>query len=419
MKKLLLLFAAIMMASTGLWAETQNVSYLYPVYNTDGVPTSGIKEWKTGSVEATVVTDASEQVTWNAGWYVVTGTDVTLPKGSICNGDVHLILADGAMLTVGGGQYVTNAGIQVSGDGNSLTIYGQTAQTGKLEATTFGYAAGIGGKSGEDGHDITINGGKIDAEGYASGIGGGNEAKGYNITINGGEVMALSRSNGAGIGGGSNGVEHEVFVGAHCDGHDITINGGIVTADGGIYASGIGGGSMGYGTDITINGGRVIATVNIYGDGGGAGIGGGYKGVGRNITFTNGFVTAIGGVGASGIGNGADAVGSQEIFAVKRCYVRAGDSINPTDEIAHEYDTDLANQLNGNQYVTVIYDLIDAYNNGYAAGNEDGLQKGKADALGTMGTEQTGNAVEVIKGRKKVILYNPDKVNFIKVETEE
>ena len=103
----------------------------------------------------------------------------------------------------------------------------------------------------------------------------------------------------------------------------------------------------------------------------------------------------------------------------KRCYVRAGDSINPTDEIAHEYDTDLANQLNGNQYVTVIYDLIDAYNNGYAAGNEDGLQKGKADALGTMGTEQTGNAVEVIKGRKKVILYNPDKVNFIKVTTNE
>ena len=233
------------MASTGLWAET--VDYLYPVYNTDDDPTSGIKEWKTASVDATVVTDASEQVTWNAGWYVVTGTDVTLPKGSICNGDVHLILADGAKLTATGywvdDEYMGYAGIQVSGDGNSLTIYGQTAQTGKLEATTFGYAAGIGGKSGEDGHDITINGGKIDAEGYASGIGGGNEAKGYNITINGGEVMALSRSNGAGIGGGSNGVEHEVFLGAHCDGHDITINGGIVTAEGGAlrYAGGLSG----------------------------------------------------------------------------------------------------------------------------------------------------------------------------------
>lgn len=39
--------------------------------------------------------------------------------------------------------------------------------------------------------------------------------------------------------------------------------------------------------------------------------------------------------------------------------------------------------------------------------------------LGSLGTEQEGNAVEVIKGDKKVILYNPDKVNFIKVTTEE
>ena len=39
--------------------------------------------------------------------------------------------------------------------------------------------------------------------------------------------------------------------------------------------------------------------------------------------------------------------------------------------------------------------------------------------LSSLGTEQEGNAVEVIKGDKKVILYNPDKVNFIKVTTEE
>ena len=39
--------------------------------------------------------------------------------------------------------------------------------------------------------------------------------------------------------------------------------------------------------------------------------------------------------------------------------------------------------------------------------------------LGSLGTEQEGNAVEVIQGDKKVILYNPDKVNFIKITTEE
>ena len=41
-------------------------------------------------------------------------------------------------------------------------------------------------------------------------------------------------------------------------------------------------------------------------------------------------------------------------------------------------------------------------------------QSGKAEGLGSLGTKQDGPAVEVIKGDKKVILYSPDKVNFIK-----
>ena len=136
MKKLLLLFAAIMMASTGLWAETQNVSYLYPVYNTADDPTSGIKEWKTASVDATVVEDADAPVTWGTAgettWYVVKGSEVTLSQGAICAGNVHLILADGAKLTATGTD--NHASIELSGEGNSLTIYGQTAQSGQLEA---------------------------------------------------------------------------------------------------------------------------------------------------------------------------------------------------------------------------------------------------------------------------------------------
>ena len=39
----------------------------------------------------------------------------------------------------------------------------------------------------------------------------------------------------------------------------------------------------------------------------------------------------------------------------------------------------------------------------------------KDEVLGTLGEKQDGPAVEVIKGDKKVILYSPDKVNFIKV----
>ena len=261
MKKVLLLFAAILMASTGMWAET--VDYLYPVYNTDGVPTSGIKEWKTASVDATVVADASDPVTWNAGWYVVTGTNVTLSKGAICAGDVHLILADGAKLTATG--WVDEdvefgyAGIQVSGDGNSLTIYGQTSQTGQLEANSETNAAGIGGRARDTGSNITINGGIITANAPdAAGIGGGAAGAGFNITINRGIVTAKGEY--AGVGGG--------YVG---DGYNITINGGTVTANGNSGA-GIGGGFSGAGSNITINGGMITATSNW-----GAGIGNGFR----------------------------------------------------------------------------------------------------------------------------------------------
>ena len=335
MKKLLLLFAAILMASAGLWAET--VDYLYPVYNTDGVPTSGIKEWKTASVDATVVEDAATPVTWGTAgettWYVVTGTDVTLSKGAICQGDVHLILADGAKLTATvyeGGYSDSYAGIQVSGEGNSFTIYGQAAQSGQLEAIGGEISAGIGGKPNADGSNITINGGTIMATGgnegagigggqysdgsnitinggtvtanggeHAAGIGGGYEGNGSNITINGGTIMATGGFEGAGIGGGVSG-----------SGSNITINGGLVTANGGKFAAGIGGGDSDEGFNITINGGTVTAN----GGDSGTGIGGGHEAAGSNITINGGFVTANSGnfeigVGA-GIGGGNDGYGS-------------------------------------------------------------------------------------------------------------
>lgn len=45
---------------------------------------------------------------------------------------------------------------------------------------------------------------------------------------------------------------------------------------------------------------------------------------------------------------------------------------------------------------------------------------GKAEALGTLGTEQPGPAIEVIDQDGNVLkLYNPKKVNFIKVPAEE
>ena len=291
MKKLLLLFAAILTAGTGLWAETQNVSYRYPVYNTDGVPSSGIKEWKTASVDAAVVSNADAPVTWGAAgtatWYVVTGTDVTLLKGAVCTGNVNLILADGAKLTATGWWdedaegWLTYAGIHVSGNGNSLTIYGQTAQTGQLEAYGDIGAAGIGGGESSDGSNITINGGIITAySSDAAGIGGGYEGDGFNITINRGIVTATSEKSGAGIGGGYGGN----------------------------------------GSNITINGGMVTATCEL-----GDGIGGGYKGSGSNIRVAT------------------------------RCMVKAGKSKEGTDEIATDRsdETDIASNLAGMRYVAI------------------------------------------------------------------
>ena len=281
------------MASTGMWAET--VDYLYPVYNTDGVPTSGIKEWKTGSVDATVVTDAATPVTWGTAgtetWYVVTGTNVTLSKGAICSGNVHLILADGAKLTARGDVKVDDenifyAGIQVSGDGNSLTIYGQTAQPGQLEAT--------GGKN-------------------SAGIGGGILGSGSNITINGGSVTATGGENGAGIGGGYKGY-----------GSGITINSGRVTANGGDHGAGIGGGGEGSGSDIAINGAIVTATGKL----GGAGIGAGDGGPAfSNIFVPTTFIVKAGSnkhfteaVTNTGADLASDFAGKQFVMAMPQIY---------------------------------------------------------------------------------------------------
>lgn len=199
MRKLILLFA-VLTPSVELWAQEepviQTVSYLYPEYN-DGDVTKGIKEWKTTTANATVVGSSPVNVDWGmvgtTTWYVVEDADTQIAEYVICNGDVRLILADDAMLTVNG--YDNYPGIQVSGDGNSLTIYGQANSNGVLNVT--------GGKE-------------------AAGIGGGHQASGFNIVINGGAVSATGGTESCGIGGGYNG-----------NGSNIIINDGIVTATGG------------------------------------------------------------------------------------------------------------------------------------------------------------------------------------------
>ncbi len=169
-------------------------------------------------------------------WYVAKG-NVTVDGRITVTGNVHLILSDGASLTVSGGIYVPT--------GSSLTIYGHSIDRsvmGQLLAQNAGLEqAGIGGNSSESNGAIVINGGKVTSYGgeRGAGIGGGgaddaNAPAAGSITVNGGVVIAVGGDYAAGIGGGGS---YYNFGG---DGYSIAFNGGEITAQG-FYAIGGGG----------------------------------------------------------------------------------------------------------------------------------------------------------------------------------
>ena len=293
------------------------------------------------------VHDGRAETTLEAGWYVVEGNnyynyinnneDIHLEL--YIDGDVNIILTDGALLSVG-----CVAGWFDDKDDN-LTIYGQEFDTGRLETNPSDASlvhSGIGGRMAS----VTIHGGDIKARSADGGAGiGGTDVEnsddptfvhGCDVTIYGGTVDASgsygeddpSGYGGAGIGGGGNdpddiddGLPYNEVSG---NGGNVTIYGGTVTAKGGGRAAGIGGG---YATDehLQVNKGGDGGTVNIYGGhvtaiggmgdedtassygaplGGGAGIGGSLYGNGGTVNIYGGTVSATGGTGAAGIGGG-------------------------------------------------------------------------------------------------------------------
>lgn len=236
----------------------------------------GKQQYCTDSISVT-----SDTKTWNTGWYVV-DSDVSISGRINVSGDVKLILADNKTLTA-------QNGITVEGT-NSLTIYGQTAGTGKLIAKGGWRTSAIGGKENYSGGTITINGGVIEAHGGydAAGIGGGRLGDGGNITINGGNVTATSGGWAAGIGGGYSG-----------SGGMIIINNGTVNASctgtygygSGIGSGGINGSSKTNDGTVIINGGSITAT----NDKKGAGIGGGNNFTSGTVQISGGIINAHGG----------------------------------------------------------------------------------------------------------------------------
>ena len=305
-----MLLLAVMMTTTATWAD--DVNYI----DADG---------SSKSHDATALADS--ETGWT-GWYVASGA-VEISDRVVVTGEAHLILADGATLTIPKGITVT--------EGNSLTIYGQALGTGSLTIASpeSGYA-GIGGYVTDSGSytaantgSITINGGIIDVIGSnvtagGAAIGGVYWGNTGSITINGGSVTATGKWNGAGIGcgpsasgGGTITITGGMVVSTSAAGAgigganqavtpNIYISGGNVTASSTGVHAGIGGGCGRSANIITISGGTVTAT----GVNGGAGIGGGTGNTGTppgtcgTVTITGGTVTAIGGEGAAGIGGG-------------------------------------------------------------------------------------------------------------------
>jgi len=245
-------FARIGLAKALVLAAASLAALALQAVSTSYINASGQPD----TADCTVITSSSTAL--STGWYVVEAGTVNISSYVTVNGDVNLILADDAKLTVSS-PTMDKAGIcveVVDSVTNSLSIYCQAAGTGELHADSSSYGPGIG-TAGED-HTcgiVTIYGGNVYATGsqYGSGIGSGWKGAGGTVTINGGTVTAIGGSSaGAGIGGGYQGT-----------GGTVIINGGTVTAKvGNSSYAGIGGQSGKDQGALTVGGNVVVMAGN-------------------------------------------------------------------------------------------------------------------------------------------------------------
>ncbi len=325
---------------------------------------------KTVNVGNYVLMSAGDGVTWQwiggdaeqnyRSYYVVSG-NVTR-AGLEVRGESHLILMDGARLTV-------TEGIKVcyqSDNHATLHVHSQSygESQGQLIVTqSHDNATAIGGYKEVNCGTIIFHGGYVEARGgkYAAGIGGGTAAKDGTTIVYGGHVKAWGGDSGAGIGGGANnlcllsgakggtfkmydgkvyaeGGEYAAGIGGSGSYHnivsnrfgkggaggDVSIYGGELTAQGGRRGAGIGTGSCDYsknggptGGTLTVRGGTVVANGGAYG----AGIGGGCNASGGKVYMYAGSIYAKGGKDGAGIGGGED--GNGGTVKIYGGYIRA------------------------------------------------------------------------------------------------
>ena len=199
----------------------------------------------------TVLTGSESELA--EGWYVAEGNVSFDHQLSASDGDIHLILKDGAVMRIGTEQSpVSDYGIYANG--HSICIHGQSTGESRgqlwINATDYGIYA--------QGGNVEISGGQVEAKGtnYAGIYAYKINNKGGSISMTDATVTAEGATNGIYTSGG------------HLTAEDCTIN-ATSTNDYGIYS---------YHANITLTDCEVTATggdMGIYANGGNVEISGG------------------------------------------------------------------------------------------------------------------------------------------------
>ena len=197
-------------------------------------------------------------------WYVVRGT-VNMTELSF-GGPAHVILCDGASLTISGGEGQIETGY-------GLTIYGQSEGTGSITVNS-GYDEDNQTGIGINARDFTLCGGSITLAGDICGL-----YATESLTVYRGSINATGNYTGS--------VNYHTvtdYLGAGICSESITINGGTVVGTGSWYGINQNNRSL---PPLTINGGSVSGTGTLY-----TGVRSFY-----GITINGGQVNASGGSG--------------------------------------------------------------------------------------------------------------------------
>ena len=202
-----MMLLVMMLTSVSAWAD--GVDYI----DADGTVKNTATDDINGNDTPTVINSNNKPTTFSTGWYVVTGNVVYTGRVTF-NNNVHIILADGATMSIGTStNRISDKGID---SGSTLIIYGQSTDAttmGTLSIYTNGYDGIYSNGSliingghvivntvGSDSNafrinNITINNGTVEASTtgfYAFGI-----KTDYNITINNGHVTTTTTGSDA------------------------------------------------------------------------------------------------------------------------------------------------------------------------------------------------------------------------------